>query len=330
MSDTSNRILYDWVTFTSKIDSVDSIIELLGMGDCEFMELDRGMNGYPYCVYFGGVSICYGGRDDMGVCCNMCGKGCRTFETYGNGDYKALFDVILENYSDDVDKRQMNLTRLDVAYDDFDGILDIWTIFKATTSNGYVDNKLVQGDFVSRFQNYEVTLSSKGLSCGYGSNKSNIYIRIYDKKAEQNAEDVNHWVRCEIQLRKENALGFIMLTGDICTNYFGVLNNYLRFIEPSATDSNKRRAKTAEWWAKFLETSERLKIFQKPGNKYDIMCLDGYVYGQCSGAVATMIELVGLKSFLERLDEVRKTKKLNPKYRDLLNKAKADKVGVYS
>lgn len=120
-----NRIIYDWVTFTSKIDSPESIVDLLGLSDCSFITLERGMNGYPNCIYFGGISICYGGREDMGVCCSMSGKGCRTFETYGNGNYKSLFDVILENYSEDVDKRKMNLTRLDVAYDDFEGILEI-------------------------------------------------------------------------------------------------------------------------------------------------------------------------------------------------------------
>lgn len=326
MSETSNRIIYDWVTFTSKIDSPESIVDLLGLSDCSFINLEKGMNGYPNCIHFSGISICYGGREDMGVCCNMSGKGCRAFETYGNGDYKAIFDLILENYSEDGDKRKMNLTRLDVAYDDFDGILDIWTIFKATTSGGYSDNKLMQGDFVSRFSTYSATLSTKGLSCGYGSEKSDIYIRIYDKKAEQNREDLENWLRCEIQLRRKNAIGFIMLAGDIGTNYFGVLNNYLRFIEPSDTDSNKRRANTAEWWAKFLKTAECLKIFQSPGTEYDIMCLDGYVYGQCAGAVRTMIELVGIDEFLTRLDEAVRSRKLNSKYRDLINRTCSEKM----
>lgn len=315
----SNRIIYDWLTFTSKIDSPDSIIEMLGLSDCTFIQLDHGMNGYPYCYYFGGISVCYGGREDMGVCCCMSGKGCRTFEEYGSGDYNYIFSIILENYSEDAAKRKMNISRLDVAYDDFEGILDIFDIYNAVTSNGYENNRLLQGDFVSRFNTYDVTMSTNGLSCGFGSVKSNIYIRIYDKKAEQNVCDLDHWVRCEIQLRRENAIGFIMLAGDICTNYFGVLNNYLRFIDPSSTDSNKRRAKTAEWWEKFLESSDRLKIFQSPGTEYDIMCLDGYVYGQCAGAVFTMIELVGFEEFKRRLDEAVRSRKLNPKYRDLLS-----------
>ena len=318
-----NRIIYDWVTFTSKIDSPQSIIERLGLCDVSFLELAHGFNGYPHCLYFGGISICYGGREDMGVCCSMSGKGCRSFETFGNGDYKSLFDYIIEHYSEDSDKRELNLTRLDVAYDDFEGLLDISTIYQATIAGGYVDNKLVQGDFISRFSTFDVNISTAGLSCGYGSVKSDVYIRIYDKKAEQDADDVDHWVRCEIQLRRGNAIGFAMLTGDICTNYFGVLNNYLRFIEPSDTDSNKRRSDTAAWWSNFLQSTDRLHIYQKPGIDYDVMCLDGYVYGQCSGAVHTMIELVGVTEYLTRLHNEMICRSLNPKYKQLINEFRA-------
>lgn len=324
----TNRIIYDWLTFTSKIDSPESIIDLLGLSDVSFISLERGMNGYPYCLYFSGISICYGGREDMGVCCNLSGQGCRTFEQYGNGDYNALFEIILENYDENAEKRSMNLTRLDVAYDDFDGLLDINVVFNAMIANGYSDGKLNRGNFVSRCNKYGVDISSDGLSCGIGSCHSNFYIRIYDKKAEQKRDDVDHWVRCEIQLRKENAVGFIMLPGDIVSNYFGVLNNYLRFIDPSLTDSNLRRSDTAIWWDNFLQSAEKLHIFQKPGAKFDVFRLTGYVYCQCAGAVYTMIELVGIDTFLERLNDSVKSRKLNPKYSELIRNIKYVDNGV--
>lgn len=326
-NENSNRIIYDWITFTSKIDSPQSIITMLGLEDVTFTELDHGFNGYPRCLYFGGISICYGGRDDMGVCCNMSGKGCRAFETYGNGNYKYIFDTIIDHYSEDSEKREMNLTRLDVAYDDFEGLLDMQKIYSATVAGGYKEcretvadghsctyYKLHQGDFVSRFNNYDVTISSQGMTCGYGSMKSDIYIRIYDKLSEQRTPDISHWVRCEIQLRRGNAIGFALLTGNISDNYFGVLNNYLRFIDPSDTDSNKRRAKLAPWWDKFLESREKLRIYQKPGVTYDVTTLDGYVYRQCAGAVYTMIELVGQEEFIRRLEEAVSLRPRNKKY----------------
>ncbi len=316
-----NKIIYDWLTFTTKIHSVDDIINFLGLSDVSFIHLERGMNGYPQCLHFGGISICYGGREEMGVCCCMSGQGCRSFETYGNGDYYSLFDMIIENYSDDGEKRQMNLSRLDIAYDDFEGYLDLCTILREMTFNGYniSTGKLNQGNFVSRFSDYEVELGSKGLSCYFGSKSSDVRIRIYDKKAERNRNDLDHWVRCEIQLRGSNALGFAKLGGDICANYFGVLNNYLRFVTPSATDSNKRRCHTADWWQKFLDSYNSVSIFSRPCVDYNIMHLDRFVFGQCAGAVKTVIDILGVNKFLRQLRDSTKGKNLNPKYRDLRN-----------
>lgn len=313
-----NKIIYDWLTFTSKIHSVDDIISLLGLSDVSFIRLERGMNGYPECLHFGGISICYGGRDDMGVCCCMSGQGCRSFETYGNGDYDSLFATIIENYSDDSDKRQMNLSRLDIAYDDFIGLLDIDVIAVETLKQNYV----------SRMEKWTVTNSSDGCSVGIGSMRSDIFIRIYDKKAERNRDDLDHWVRCELQLRGSNAIGFATLDGDICKNYFGVLNNYLRFVNPSDTDTNKRRWNTAEWWNKFLESYDSVSIFSRPGVEYNIFKLDHYVFGQCAGAVKTMIDIIGVGKFLGQLRTAVNVRELNPKYKDLKNQMGTSSDGI--
>ncbi|MBP1547876.1 MAG: replication initiation factor domain-containing protein [Oscillospiraceae bacterium] len=326
----NNKIIYDWITFTSKIHSVNDIISFLGLDDVSFIPLEKGMNGYPQCLHFGGISICYGGRADMGVCCCMSGQGCRSFESYGNGDYDSLFACILENYSEDGDKRQMNLSRLDIAYDDFDGLLDILTIFQETMCNGYnvSTGKLNQGNFVSRFADYDVNIGSKGLCCYYGSKSSDVRVRIYDKRVEQNRYDLEHWVRCEIQLRGANAIGFTKLDGDICANYFGVLNNYLRFVEPSDTDSNKRRWKTAEWWDKFLESYDSVSIFARPGVEYNIMSLDRYVFGQCAGAVKTAVDILGVSKFFQQLRKSVNGRDLNPKYKDLKNQYGTSSDGI--
>ena len=126
-----NYIIYDYITFTSKIHNHLSIIDFLGLQDVEFESL-KGFYGYKDRLYYDGISIHYNGRDDMGVCVEMSGKGCRTWEKYGSADYDALFSEILENYSDDSEKRNMNLTRLDVAYDDFTGVLDLPLLCRET------------------------------------------------------------------------------------------------------------------------------------------------------------------------------------------------------
>ncbi|MBQ7783294.1 MAG: replication initiation factor domain-containing protein [Oscillospiraceae bacterium] len=215
----------------------------------------------------------------------------------------------------------MNLSRLDVAYDDFDGLLNITTILNETLCNGYdaSTGRLNQGNFVSRFSDFDVNLGSKGVSCYYGSKSSDVRIRIYDKKAERKRDDIDHWVRCELQLRGANAIGFAKLGGDICKNYFDVLNNYVRFVTPSTTDSNKRRWQTADWWDKFLQSYDSVSIFSRPGVDYNIMSLNNYVFGQCVGAVKTMIDIIGVGNFFKQLRSSSVGKQLNPKYKDLKN-----------
>ena len=317
-----NRILYDYVTFTSKIHDMSSAIDLLGLSGCTFERQESCLLGYHEHYMFNDIHICFDtAREDMGLMVSMTGKGCRAFETYGNGDYEAIFSEILDNYSDDSEKRQMNLTRLDVAYDDFDHVLDLDVLLHDTLDR----------NFVMRFHrgsvNYDFGNSKEedlGFTLYYGRKSSNIFIRIYDKLAEQEREDLDHWVRCEISLKKENAIGFIQNEEKhIGRKYFGVINNYLRFVKRNPDDSNKRRWETAEYWQKFIEYEDVISVYSKPGVDYDIHKLDSYVFGQASGAVQTMIDIIGVKRFFEKLLESRKGKKLNPKYDTLKDRMSA-------
>ncbi len=302
-----NRIIYDYLSFSSKIHSLNSIIEFLGLQDVRFENL-KGFYGYRDRLYFDGISIHYNGREDMGICVEMSGKGCRTWEKYGNSDYDGLFAEILENYSDDSEKREINITRLDVAYDDFDGILDLPLLLKETQALHYV----------SRFKDWQVINGNKGASVNHGSTRSNIYIRIYDKRLEQNVQKIiKHWVRCEIQMRKECALGFIKLKDSIEKKYFMVLNNYLRYVVPNDNESNYSRLYTAPYWLNFIESAEKRSIFCKPADNYSFDKLYAFVNNQLSGAISTYIDIVGAEQFLTDINNSRKGKKLNPKYQTL-------------
>ena len=182
-----NRVIYDWLTFTTKIHDVDSVIEMLGLTEVTFKTLN-GRYGYADRLSFEGINILYNGREDMGVCVEMSGSGCRSWETYGNGDYEGIFSDIIEN----IDSKDMNITRLDVAYDDFSGVLDLLYLMQAAQ----------RGDYVSRLHDIEVIYSNKGCSVNHGNRyESNVFIRIYDKKMERKREDIDHWIRCEMKLK---------------------------------------------------------------------------------------------------------------------------------
>lgn len=124
-------------------------------------------------------------------------------------------------------------TRLDIAYDDFTGILDIRKLKELRDSGRYTSLLRV---------NSEIRSSKKiedGLTVSFGSSKSNVYIRFYDKAAEQKMPE-KHWVRAEIQLRNENAdnalrAGFSLDTLDVL--FASLMDKYLRFKDKSLTGS---------------------------------------------------------------------------------------------
>ena len=319
----TNKILIDWFSMTTSIAEPEDIIKMLGMENIPF-ELTYGARGWHQRLYFDGVSVHFDGHDGL-VWLEMSGQGCRAFETFGHGDFNVLFDFVLDNPDN------CNITRLDVAYDDYQGLLDLDKITYDT----------LNGNFVAKAREWGVNISSSGTCVTHGSKRGSVIIRIYDKAAERNkSEEIPHWVRCELMLRRERAYEFIKLlrpseehtwsdkthsyvpireSEKIDTLYFLVLNHYLRYIEPSDTDSNKWRAPIASHWLTFCTsvTSESKSLYVKPGLEYNALNLSHYVSDRNAGPIFTYIKLFGVNDLVERVNQ-KAPVNLNPKYKMLL------------
>ena len=234
----------------------------------------------------------------------MSGQGCRTFESLGTGDFDKLFSFVLQGHA--------HITRLDVAFDDHTGLLDI----------NQLDDDSRAGNVVSRFRTrggtWETDSKTLGKSVTFGSQKSDIYIRIYDKAAERHCEDGTHWIRVEMQLRRDRALSFIGLDGTFGERFSGVLVNYVRFVEPLEGDSNKWRWPMKDYWSDFLGDAVKISLYVKPGMEYNIDHLDSYVFHQAGNAIDAAVQIYGIRGFLDRLKE-RHTLP-NPKYKQLIAK----------
>ena len=286
-----SNILVDWITFSSKIDDVRSIIEFLGLTDWQGnFSPCNGRYYYRKAFRLGNINIYYDGiTADMGVCVEMSGQGCRDFESFGTGDWYSIFEYYMNN------KEYVNVSRLDVAYDDFDRLLDLDNLITDTFA----------GNFVSKNKHWNVQKGSRGATVEHGDRGGSMYIRIYDKKAERKRDDLEYWARCELQMRDKLPCNFIeaLLDGkeSIEMLYFKVLNNYLRYVEPSETDSNKRRWKTAVHWDRFLQTAEKRSIFVAPGVDYNMLGLHRYVIDTAGNAIKTYIEICGEDKFKDFL-----------------------------
>lgn len=291
-----NLILYDWLSFTAKTANPFFLVELLGLEDAPW-EVIKGARGYQERLYFNCISIHYNGREDMGVWCEMSGQGCRAFESLSSlpaDKWENLFYSIRE-YS-------LNITRLDIAYDDHIGVLDINQLIQDTRHQGYI----------SKSEYWEIIESSKGQTIQFGSPKSDVLIRIYDKARERNCPASEHWIRCELQLRRERAIKFTQLPYAIGERFCGVMVNYLRFVDPDYLDSNKWRWPIKSYWGDFLENAQAIKLYEAPGMEYNLDRCERYVIGQAGNAIEAYIKIRGVDGFLDTLKH-RSTRR-NPKY----------------
>lgn len=309
MENHENKILIDWISFTSKIDSVSSIVDLLGLSKLSFT-LCNGAQGYRSRVSFDGINIHYDHRINEGVWVEMSGKGCRSFETHSEVDFFYLFFIILS------EPDSYHLTRLDIAYDCFDDTIPIRQFASDVLNKRYV----------SRFSDKSMIVTTAAGHVGHtidcGSRKSDIRFRCYDKAHERgympDDPDYFSWVRFEIQLRDDRALAFIRQLDEdnVGTLFRGVVSNYLRIVVPS-DDSNRSRWKTKKWWSRFTEDVEKIRLFTKCDSDYNLAKCEDFVYHHCGNALDTLLSIKGLETVIKELKKYKPDR--SERYTKLIN-----------
>jgi len=247
---TSLASLIDWCAFTLKdSDSLEKVLSVIGIPYQDFIEMPKGGLGYKRQLRNGNIAIFEDGAEGMGIHIEMSGKGCREFDSF-TGNWRGLFRR--------VHALSGHFSRLDVAIDDRLGMFSLEE----------VQEKMKRREVRSRFkkgrstESYEFsdTPGKDGKTLYFGSGKSDIQIRIYDKAAEQGLDGV--WLRTELECRNVRAdilAQHLSVSDELGAIAAGVLKNYLAFIEPG-TDSNKSRWAVSSWWSDFLGAVERVKL----------------------------------------------------------------------
>lgn len=306
-----NAFIYDWLTVSFQTVDVDTILHVTGLAALPWEEQETGSRlKYGHRLAYDGVSIHYTDswdyRHNAGVCLEMSGQGCRDFETFGKGDWWLLFEFIRLTGG--------TVTRLDIAYDDFSGVLPLRTIFDMAD----------KWYFTSRSQKLRLMKESPdsdpehaGLSVCHGSKSSEVYVRIYDKRSERHAwGEVPHWVRFEIQLRGSCCAGFLAASGGLGEKFRQVVSNYLNYKCPDPDDSNRRRWKVAPFWAKFLEAAAALSVHQTKDVEYNKDRLDAHIYKRNHNSIKSEILADGLPEFLRKVFD--SSEELPGKYKKVL------------
>ena len=330
------NVLIDYVTVSFKIHCIEYLLNKLGL-DKDKMESIRSFFGYTYCLYYAGVQIHYleedysdidrviVGSGDLiprritSVILNISGKGCRTIESLNPGfdwfEFFCQFNSMIMN-------KDAHFARLDLACDDTDGILDIKQILRYTE----------RYQFVCKSKCDPMVVRMREEAAYFGSPKSDRRLRIYNKALEQGIDA--HWIRCEMQLRNDNATSLYLnymngYRGRVGAMAAAELNGYLRFfevpkgmtaIEMKATQ-HYSRFKSARWWQKFVATVDKLTQLHLPGNAYTYEVLCRYIR-QTHSSVKTYLELndgdVG--SYLDEVNKAEQSNKQVELVRELLRK----------
>ncbi len=298
--------MIDWLTFTSKCDSVDTLLELLGMDKhgLGWETKEAYMMGYPFRMFWEGVTILFGAREDMGICCTMSGTGCRTFESHSSVTWQQLLTAITD------DLETYHITRLDLAYDDHTGVLDVQQLVDDTT-DGY---------YKSKGRWWTITMGSEGTTIYHGSPRSLIRTRIYDKAAEQKLED-QHWIRVELQLRGDNATAAtldILKDGNVGRSMRGILANYLNYLEPTS-DTNKSRWPVASYWQELLEDVREIHLWTDPGTEHTLSRLENWLVTMIGPSLKCYSDIYGIDKLLGLIKENMVNSQPNPKYQRLID-----------
>lgn len=331
---TENVFIIDWLTVVYHGCTVDDVKDSLGMNSSSIPWEDelKFRNGYPKQCYWNGVTISYGADDpafakdpskvrtDMGICLNLSGTGCRSFETYGHGDwFKLLAEYFTLRDTGIREKKgrkySYNITRLDLAFDDHTGLLDIYRIRQDTEERYYVS----KSKYAEVIWSDDQTDDIQGLNIQVGSDKSDIKVRIYDKAAERGFKD-RHWVRVELQLRDDRArlaADDLIKQSHIGNTVSGILMNYLTFRIPSE-DSNKSRWEIANYWKSLLTTMQAVRLWESPGEEYNFSKTEHWLCKQYGQAIVVMDQVHDPNYLIERCMAMYPLNDLAPKYKNML------------
>lgn len=322
----NNVFLIDWLTVVFHDVSVPLVQALLGLGspDIPWETETKFRNGYPCRTFYKHISILWGAddpkhyssqdkaRSDMGICLDISGQGCREFENVPGNDWVKFLVSIADR------DLRTSITRLDLAYDDHTGLLDLGQIANDVRDRYYTSPSRKSQIIWSDDQDHD----TQGLTVYVGSKSSDVMIRIYDKAAEREFQkDERHWVRVELQLRHDRctvAVAEIIKQQHVGRTACGILRNYLLFRQPSGTDDNKSRWPVAPYWDRLLLDMSRISLWISPGEPYNFSKTELHMMRQYGQALITKLRIDGsLGPFVtacERLYPV-----LNKKYQRVLD-----------
>ena len=166
----NNTITIDYVSFVWDTKTVPEAINELGLSSSTWT-MRAGHYPYAHIQRAGNISIAYDNYNERGAFVTLTSQGCREFENLSSIGWADLFGIIRSG--------EGHMTRLDIAFDDHTGILDMQRMKRDRDVANYRSLLSYTAEHRSHKENI------MGMSLYFGAKGSCTNIRIYDKDAEQ-------------------------------------------------------------------------------------------------------------------------------------------------
>lgn len=278
------RLLIDWVGFTlnadvSRLSDLLTIFEIgLGINKDDWKSGRKNYEGYADSLVFENINIYFNGAENQGLHVDFTGQACRFLDVQYEklrvqGQKLRVQENIMlskaklnvepfKNWSDFFsyfyNLKDCKFTRVDLAADEFSGLLNLQDIFY----------KCLLGELTMKFKSwrpdgkFDSNGQTNGITLYFGSPDSRMNCVMYEKNKQLGLD--YHWTRVELRFKKIRANEIVkeMLKGEFAIGeiFLGQLRHYLKFRDRNENDSNKRRWKESQWWIDFLNNVEPLKI----------------------------------------------------------------------
>lgn len=264
-----NKILIDWLRSSVLVRHWSAVNALLDLQDREWEEMNIYNRKYV-CFPCEGVKVCSDflpaldglsledAEPDNTFIVDFSGNGLGVWldaNGYATVEKLIAFFMSLEG---------TRINRLDIAYDDHKGLLDVRRMDK-WLRDGHTSTRWRKA---SLLDSYEIGGVSTGVTLYVGRRRSQSFLRVYDKVKQEMSRGAvasalpERWVRSELELKGDlaTAVAETCLLNFTPSFFAGILREKIDFKSTKSHDLTLHRRPTVQWWDRFLWGTKEQKV----------------------------------------------------------------------
>ena len=242
-----NCVSCDWLEATGSQEHLDW---LRGLVDGDWVARERGLWGWPSSEVNDHVTVAFGAHRTIHF--QVKGQGLNQLRCQDGFDEFEFYR--------ELKLRGFKVCRVDVAFDDRSGFLDIEYMYSELRAADRVASRFRAANIRNDFM-IGGGAGCEGRTLHIGSSKSDSSICVYDKGLEQRVLDEGEWIRLELRCRDEQAQRIFDSIAE-SGGYVGVAGHVRSLLDFKAfeADDNKHRVPSAGWWESFWDGCARGRL----------------------------------------------------------------------